>query len=111
MNLKYGICLILSFLPSLSFAEPIASASYKDVCEKMEQEGVVSRTQSAPGSEAVMNNVVVVAGAGSRNSQRHNRPVSNSEIIVGANITEITTTTSATGHTATDPVPSSNPCR
>jgi len=111
MNLRYGICLILPFLTALSYAEPIASGSYKDVCKQMEDEGIVSRTQSAPGSETVMNNVVVVAGAGSRNSQRHNRPVSNSEIIVGANMTEITTATSATEHSATDLVPSSNPCR
>lgn len=111
MNLKYGMLLLAPLLSMLSYAEPIASASYKDVCKKMEQEGVVSRTQSAPGSEAVTDNVVVVVGAGTRTSQRHNRPVSNSEIIVGANMTQITTTHSEAPHSETDPVPSSDPCR
>lgn len=111
MNLRLGMVLMVPLLSTLSHGEPIVSASYKDVCQQMEREGVVSRTQSAPGSEAVAENVVVVVGAGARTSQRHNRPVSNSEIIVGANMTQITTTNSESPRGESDPVPSSNPCR
>jgi hypothetical protein len=92
MNLKFVMAtLMMLLLPSLTQGEPVASASYKDVCKKMQQEGVASRTQTTPASEAVTDNVIVVVGAGSRTSQRHNRPVSNSEIIVGANMTQIST--------------------
>ncbi len=111
MNLKCGIFLVVPLLTNASYAEPIVSASYKDVCEKMEQEGVASRTQSAPGSESVTENMVVVVGAGSPKAQRHNRPVSNSEIIVGANITQISTVNDESSDSEAAPAPSSNPCR
>ena len=111
MNLKCGFFLMVPLLTNSSYAEPVISASYKDVCEQMEQEGVASRTQSAPGSESVTENVVVVVGAGSPKAQRHNRPVSNSEIIVGANITQISTVNSESSHSEAGPAPASDPCR
>jgi hypothetical protein len=111
MNLKYGVFLTVPLLTSLPYAEPIARASYKDVCKKMQQEGVVTRTQSVSGAEAVADNVVVIVGAGPQISQRHNRPVSNSEIIVAADMTQISTVNGESSHSDTDPVPSSNPCR
>ena len=72
-------------------SETIAGASYKDVCKKMEQEGVTSRTQTGGRTEDIAANVVVVVGAGHSTSRRRNAPVSNSDIVVGANVTQIST--------------------
>lgn len=65
----------------------------KDVCKKFEQEGVTTRNQSGGNAGDVPANVVVVVGAGSSHSRRRNTSVANSDIIVGANMTEISTQT------------------
>ena len=57
----------------------------------MEQEGVASRTQSGGNTEDIAANVVVVVGAGHSTSRRRNAPVSNSDIVIGANVTQIST--------------------
>ena len=54
----------------------------------MEQEGVASRTQSGGNTEDIGNVVVVV---GHSTSRRRNAPVSNSDIVIGANVTQIST--------------------
>lgn len=63
MKLKFIAFLTLLFCYPVVFAEPLASASYKDVCEQMDQEGISSRTQLDPSSQQLVDNVVVVVGA------------------------------------------------
>jgi len=60
MTLKFIALLTLLFCCPVVFAEPLASASYKDVCEQMDQQGISSRTQSDPSSQQLVDNVVVV---------------------------------------------------
>jgi hypothetical protein len=84
LNLTASVVVLLALFSQGVCSETIAGASYKDVCKKMEQEGITSRTQSGA-------NVVVVVGAGRSTSRRRNAPVSNSEIVIGANITQIST--------------------
>ncbi|GIR14536.1 MAG: hypothetical protein CM15mP25_2910 [Gammaproteobacteria bacterium] len=64
MKLKFIAFLTLLFCYPVVFAEPLASASYKDVCEQMDQQGISSRTQLDPSSQQLVDNVVVVVGAG-----------------------------------------------
>jgi hypothetical protein len=52
----------------------------------------------------------VVVGAGSRTTQRHNRPLSNSEIIVGANMTQISTVNGDAKSSDLGAATSANPC-
>ena len=78
-----------------AFSETISSASYKNVCKKFEQEGVTTRTQSGGNAGDVPANVVVVVGAGDSHARRRKKPVANSDIIVGMNMTKISTQTDA----------------
>ena len=72
-------------------SETIVAASYKDVCKKMEQEGATSRTQSGDNAADIAANVVVVVGAGHSASRRRNDPVEHSDIIIAAQVTQIST--------------------
>ena len=91
LNLAASAAVLLSLFSHSVLSETIAGASYKDVCKKMEQEGVTSRTQSGGNMEDIAANVVVVVGAGHSTSRRRNAPVSNSDIVIGANVTQIST--------------------
>ena len=91
LNLTVSAALLLLMFSHGTVSETIAGASYRDVCKKMEQEGVASRTQSGGNTEDIAANVVVVVGAGHSTSRRRNAPVSNSDIVVGANVTQIST--------------------
>ena len=91
LNLTVSAAVLLLMFSHGTVSETIAGASYKDVCKKMEQEGVASRTQSGGNTEDIAANVVVVVGAGHSTSRRRNAPVSNSDIVVGANVTQIST--------------------
>ena len=93
LNFIASITVLLALYSHSAFSETIAGASYKDVCKKFEQEGVTTRTQSGGNAGDVPANVVVVVGAGSSHSRRRNTSVANSDIIVGANMTEISTQT------------------
>ena len=91
LNLTASVALLLALFSHDTVSETIAGASYKDVCKKMEQEGVASRTQSGGNTEDIAANVVVVVGAGHSTSRRRSAPVSKSDIIIGANVTQIST--------------------
>ena len=91
LNLTASAAVLLALFSHGVLSETIAGASYKDVCKKMEQEGVASRTQSGGNTEDIAANVVVVVGAGHSTSRRRNDPVANTDIVVGANLTQIST--------------------
>ena len=69
----------------------LGSASYKDVCSKMAAAGITSRTQTAPASDSITDNVLVVVGSDDLNQSRENRLVSNTKIFVGANVMGVST--------------------
>ena len=91
LNLTASVVVLLALFSQGVCSEAIAGASYKDACKKMEQEGITSRTQSGGNTDDIAATVVVVVGAGQSTSRRRNAPVSNSEIVIGANITQIST--------------------
>ena len=98
LNLAASAAVLLLMFSHCAVSETIAGASYKGVCKKMEQEGVTSRTQSGGNMEDIAANVVVVVGAGHSTSRRRNTPVNNSDIVVGANVTQISTHDDALDH-------------
>ena len=98
LTLTASAAVLLTLFSHGTVSETIAGASYKGVCKKMEQEGVASRTQSGGNTEDIAANVVVVVGAGHSTSRRRNAPVSNSDIVIGANVTQISTRDDALDH-------------
>ena len=111
MKLKFIAFLTLLFCYPVVFAEPLASASYKDVCEQMDQQGISSRTQLDPSSQQLVGNVVVVVGAGQTSRRKQTQSVSNSDIVVGANMTQINTVNSTSNQTSASATESADPCR
>jgi hypothetical protein len=111
MKLKFIAFLSVCCFCPVIFAEPIASASYKDVCEQMDQQGISSRTQSDPNSQQLVDNVVVVVGAGSTNRRKQTQSVSNSDIVVGASMTQINTVNSTSHQASGTAAQSADPCR
>ena len=111
MKLKFIASSMLLFCCSVVFAEPLASASYKDVCEQMDQQGIASRTQSDPSSQQLVDNVVVVVGTGYTSRREQTRSVSNSDIVVGASMTRINTVNSNPNQASGSAAPSADPCR
>jgi len=95
LNFIASMVVSLALYSTGAFSETIAGASYKDVCKKFEQEGVTTRTQSGGNAGGVPANVVVVVGAGNSHARRPNKSVANSDIIVGMNMTKISTQTDA----------------
>ena len=89
---------VTAMLPAAAgFAEQLGRASYQDVCDKLEKEGVTSRTQTSElasemGEEA-LGTALIVVGAGHRSGGRRSQTVSNSEILVSADLKKIATTT------------------
>ena len=98
LNFTASVAVLLTLFSHGAVSETIAGASYKDVCKKMEQEGIASRAQSGGSTEDIAANVVVVVGAGQSISRWRNAPVSNSDIVVGANVTQISTHNDAPDH-------------
>ena len=94
LNFTASMAILLAVFSHGAFSETIAGASYKSVCKKMEQEGVASRTQSGGKIGDIPANVVVLY-AGSSHSPRGNSPFANSNIIVSANLTQISTQTNS----------------
>ena len=111
MKLKFIAFLTLLFCYPVVFAEPLASASYKDVCEQMDQQGISSRTQLDPSSQQLVDNVVVVVGAGQTSRRKQTQSISNSDIVVGANMTQINTVNSTSNQTSASAAESADPCR
>ena len=111
MKLKFIAPLTLLFCCPVVFAEPLASASYKDVCEQMDEQGISSRTQSDPSSQQLVDNVVVVVGAGQTSRRKQTQSVSNSDIVVGASMTQINTVNSTSNQTSGTAAQSAAPCR
>ena len=90
------ILLLLPLLAQGGEKRVLGSASYKDVCSKMAAAGITSRTQTTPTTDSITDNVLVVVGSDDLNQSRGNRPVSNTEIFVGANAKGVSTHTSNT---------------
>ena len=111
MKLKFIAPLTLLFCCPVVFSEPLASASYKDVCEQMDEQGISSRTQSDPSSQQLVDNAVVVVGAGNTSRRKQNQSVSNSDIVVGASMTQITTVNSTSNLAGGTSARSADPCR
>ena len=110
MKLKFIATLILFCCCPVVFAKPLGSVSYKDVCEQMDHLSISSRTQSDPSSQHLIDNVVIVVGAGHTSRRKHAQPVANSDIVVGVNMTQTTAgniSRSQSGFAA----PSADPCR
>ena len=89
-----AILLLLPLLAQGGEKRVLGSASYKDVCSKMAAAGITNRTQTAPTTDSVTDNVLVVVGPDDLNQSRENRLVSNTRIFVGANVTGVSTYTS-----------------
>ena len=111
MKLKFIAFLTLLFCYRVVFAEPLASASYKDVCEQMDQQGISSRTQLDPSPQQLVDNAVVVVGAGHTSRRKQNQSVSNSDIVVGASMTQINTVNSTSNPPGGTSARSADPCR
>ena len=111
MKLKFIAFLTLLFCYPVVFAEPLASASYKDVCEQMDQEGISSRTQLDPSSQQLVDNVVVVVGAGQTSRRKQTQSVANSDIVVGASMIQANTVNSNSNQTSSTVAQSADPCR
>ena len=111
MKLKFIATLLLLCCCSVVFAKPLASASYKDVCEQMDHQGISSRTQSDPNSQHLIDNVVIVVGAGHTSRRKHAQPVANSDIVVGLSMTQINTVNSSLNQDNGLAAPSADPCR
>ena len=111
MKLKFIAFLTLLFCYPLVFAEPLASASYQDVCEQMDQQGISSRTQLDPSSQQLVDNVVVVLGAGQTSRRKQTQSVANSDIVVGASMIQANTVNSNSNQTSNTVAQSADPCR
>ena len=111
MKLKFIATLLLFCCCPVVFANPLASASYKDVCEQMEHQSISSRTQSDPNSQHLIDNVVIVVGAGHTSRRKHVQPVANSDIVIGLNMTQINTGNSGLNQDSGLAAPSADPCR
>ena len=111
MKLKFIAFLTLLFCYPVVFAEPLASASYKDVCERMDQQGISSRTPSDPSSQQLVDNVVVVVGAGQTSRRKQTQSVANSDIVVGASMIQANTFNSTLDQPSSTVAHSADPSR
>jgi len=111
MKLKFIAILLLFCCCPLIFAEPLASASYEDVCEQMNEQGISSRTQSDASSKQLVDNLVVVVGAGHTSRRKQTQPVANSDIVVGASVMQINIVDSGPNQASGPTAQSADPCR
>ena len=111
MKLKFIATLLLFCCCPVVFANPLASASYKDVCEQMHHQSTSSRTQSDPNSQHLIDNVVTLVGAGRTSRREQAQPVANSDIVIGVNMTQINTGNSSLSQDSGLAAPSADPCR
>ena len=111
MKLNFIATLLLFCCCPVVFPKPLASASYKDVCEQMDQQGVSSRTQLEPSSQQLGDKVVVVVGAGQTSRRKQTQSVANSDIVVGASMIQANTVNSNPNQTSSTVAQSADPCR
>ena len=111
MKLKFIATLLLFCCCPVVLAKSLASASYKDVCEHMDHQSISSRTQSDPNSQQLIENVVVVVGAGHTSRRKQAQPVANSNIVVGVSMTQINTVNSSLSQDSGLAAPSVDLCR
>ena len=111
MKLKFIATLLLTCCCSVVFAKPLASSSYGNVREQMDQQGVSSRTQSDPNSQQLIDNVVIVVGGGHTSRHNHTQAVANSDIGVGGNTTQVNTVKSSLNQDKGLGCPSADRCR
>ncbi len=111
MKLKFIVFVTLFFCCPVVFAEPLATASYKDVCEQMDRQGISSRTQPDPSSQKLLGNMMVVVGARQTGRDKQTQSVSNSDIVVGAGMTQIDTVNSNPSEASGTAAQSADPCR
>ena len=95
MKLNFIATLLLFCCCPVVFAKPLASASYEDVCEQMNHQGLSSRTQSDPDSQRLIDNLVIVVGARHTSRLKHAQPVAKSDIVLGVSMTQIDTLNSS----------------
>ena len=111
MKLKVIAVLSLFCCCPVIFAEPLASASYKDVCEQMDEQGISSRTQSDPNSQQLVENAVVVVGAGQTSRRKQTQLVANSDIAVGTSVNQLNTLNSGPNRANGAAAESADTCR
>ena len=111
MKLKLIAALLLFCCCPVVLAKPLASASYEDVCEQMDHQSTSSRTQSNPNSQHLIDNVVIVVGAGHTSRRKHAQPVANSDIVLGVSMTQINAVNSSLNQYSGLAAPSADPCR
>ena len=111
MKLKFIASLPILCCCPVIFAEQLSRASYKDVCELVDQQGIPSRTQSDPSSQQLVDNVVVVVGAGHASRRKQTQSVTNSNIVVGASMTQINSVDSSFHQASGSAAQSADPCR
>ena len=111
MKLKFIATLLLFCCSPVVFAKPLASAYYEDVCEEMDHQSISSRTQSDSNSQHLIDNVVIVVGAGHTSRRKHAQPVANSDIVLGVNMTHINTGNSSLSQDSGLAAPFADPCR
>ena len=111
MKPKFIAFLTILFCYPVVFAEPLASASYKDVCEQMDQEGISSRTRLDPSSEQLVDNVAVIVGARQTSRSKQTQSVANSDIVVAASMIQANTVNSTSNQTSSTLAQSADPCR
>ena len=111
MSLKFIATLLVFCCCPVVFAKPLASASYKDVCEQMDHQGISSRTQSDPNSQHLIDHVVIVVGTGHTSRRQRTQPVVNSDVVVGAGMTQINTVKSSLYQDSGLAAAAADPCR
>ena len=111
MKLKFIATLLLFCCCPVVFASPLASASYKEVCEQMDHQSISSRTQSDHNSQHLTDNVAIVVGVGHTSRRKHAQQVANSDIVLGVNMTQINTGNTSLSQDSGLAAPSADPCR
>ena len=111
MKLKFIALLPLIYYCPALFAEQVVTASYKDVCERMDQRGISSRTQSDSNSRQLVDNAVVVVGARHLSRPRQAQLVANSDIVLGTSMAQINIAESGPNGASGPAARSADPCR
>ena len=111
MSLKFIATLLFFCCCPVVFAKPLAIASYQDVCEQMDHQGISSRTQADPNSQHLIDNVVIVVGTVHTSRRQHTQPVANSDIVMGVGMTQFNTVNSSLSQDSGLTAPSANPCK
>ena len=110
MKLKFFAFLPLFCCCPVVFAELVASASYEEVCQQMDLQGISSRTQSYPNSQQLVDNVVVVVGAEQTGHREQTQPVASSDIVLGARMTQTNNVNSSPNQASVPAALAADPC-